>query len=271
MLQGEATFELGNILARKSNRGVKMLEHGRNGGVISLTIERREEYSVERYLKLKLGVQLQMKARAFYELERPLGSIWKPIYRSEHHVDKQNQHEWDQCEIPLHEHFEDPSDDLKLRITLKHHSKHGKIPIGFMETSLEALFASFRENTYFELMTSGRSTTIGQISVHAISIPESSNNVIEDQDTPFDENESMKSDASKIYPSFINYITGKCEISLYVAIDFTSSNGNPFQEGGLHYIDPNKENLNDYESAISTIGEIVAKYDSDQVSDSSLR
>lgn len=238
--------------------------------MISLTIERREEYSVERYLKLKLGAQLQTKARAFYELERPLGSIWKPIYRSEHHVDKQHQHEWDECEIPLHEHFEDPSDDLKLRVTIKQHSKHGKLLIGFMETSLEALYVSFRENTYLELMASSTSKKIGQIRVHAISIPESSNNVNEDQNAPSNENESMKSDEKKIYPSFINYITGKCEINLYVAIDFTSSNGNPFQEGGLHYIDPNKEHLNDYESAMSTIGEIVAKYDSDQVSDSSL-
>jgi hypothetical protein len=66
-------------------------------------------------------------------------------------------------------------------------------------------------------------------------------------------------------PEFIDYLTGGCQISLAVAIDFTASNGDPRQEGTPHYFHPpaSKE-WNDYEKAIFAVGSILAKYDSDQ-------
>ena len=64
-------------------------------------------------------------------------------------------------------------------------------------------------------------------------------------------------------PRFVNYLEGGCEISLGVAIDFTGSNGDPRKPGTLHYMHPDGS-MNDYEKALTAIGSIVARYDSDQ-------
>lgn len=37
--------------------------------------------------------------------------------------------------------------------------------------------------------------------------------------------------------SFLDYITGGCEIGVHVAIDFTMSNGDPQNRSSLHYVD----------------------------------
>lgn len=66
-------------------------------------------------------------------------------------------------------------------------------------------------------------------------------------------------------PEFIDYLTGGCDITIAVAIDFTASNGDPRQEGTPHYFHPpESKEWNDYEKAIFAVGSILAKYDSDQ-------
>jgi len=65
-------------------------------------------------------------------------------------------------------------------------------------------------------------------------------------------------------PSFVDYIAGGMEINLLVAIDYTGSNGDPRRPGTLHYIHPDGQ-LNDYEKALTAVGSIVARYDSDQM------
>lgn len=47
-----------------------------------------------------------------------------------------------------------------------------------------------------------------------------------------------------------------------MAIDFTGSNGDPNQKTSLHYINNNK--LNQYQAAISAVGNILLNYDSDK-------
>ncbi len=69
---------------------------------------------------------------------------------------------------------------------------------------------------------------------------------------------------TKKVPKFVDYLAGGLEINLSVAIDFTGSNGDPCLEGTLHYRCPNGEQLNDYEKALTAVGSIVARYDSDQ-------
>merc|ERR1712038_1637857 len=65
-------------------------------------------------------------------------------------------------------------------------------------------------------------------------------------------------------PTFLNYINGGCEMQLCFAIDFTGSNGDPRKPGTLHYLSPDGRSMNDYEKAISSIGSILADYDSDK-------
>lgn len=49
-----------------------------------------------------------------------------------------------------------------------------------------------------------------------------------------------------------------------MAIDFTGSNGDPRKPGTLHHISRDGRTLNGYEKAITAVGGILSKYDSDQ-------
>lgn len=61
---------------------------------------------------------------------------------------------------------------------------------------------------------------------------------------------------------FVDYISGGCELSVAVAIDFTGSNGDPRVPGTLHHISPHQRNC--YEQAISAIVSILLQYDHDK-------
>lgn len=58
--------------------------------------------------------------------------------------------------------------------------------------------------------------------------------------------------------SFSSYIEKGCQIDFCVAIDFTSSNGDPAKEGSYHYLGVNS--LNDYEETITAIGQSLGRY-----------
>jgi len=64
-------------------------------------------------------------------------------------------------------------------------------------------------------------------------------------------------------PTFVDYISGGCEIHMCVAIDFTGSNGDPRVPGTLHYIHPDGR-PNEYEKVLTSISSILMKYDSDK-------
>ncbi|KAK6928767.1 Copine, C-terminal [Dillenia turbinata] len=63
--------------------------------------------------------------------------------------------------------------------------------------------------------------------------------------------------------TFLDYITGGCELNFMVAIDFTASNGNPRLPDSLHYIDPSGR-PNAYQKAILEVGEVLQFYDTDK-------
>lgn len=65
------------------------------------------------------------------------------------------------------------------------------------------------------------------------------------------------------HPTFTEFIAGGMEISLMVAIDFTASNGDPANPTSLHHIDPYGA-LNQYQDALTAVGNILQPYDSDQ-------
>lgn len=70
--------------------------------------------------------------------------------------------------------------------------------------------------------------------------------------------------SSTTRPKFTDYLTGGCELELSIAIDFTGSNGDPRRHGTLHFRHPDGVHLNDYEKAITAVGGVIARYDSDQ-------
>jgi len=61
--------------------------------------------------------------------------------------------------------------------------------------------------------------------------------------------------------TFLDFIAGGLQIGLMVAIDFTGSNGHPDDYQSLHYRGGGQPNQ--YQQAITAIGNIVAAYDSD--------
>ncbi|XP_035981284.1 copine-3 isoform X3 [Fundulus heteroclitus] len=63
--------------------------------------------------------------------------------------------------------------------------------------------------------------------------------------------------------TFLDYIMGGCQINFTVAVDFTGSNGDPRSPDSLHYISP--QGVNEYLSAIWSVGNVVQDYDSDKM------
>ncbi|KAN0038186.1 hypothetical protein ACTA71_000358 [Dictyostelium dimigraforme] len=62
-------------------------------------------------------------------------------------------------------------------------------------------------------------------------------------------------------PTFIDYLSGGCEINLMIAIDCTASNGSPSDSTSLHYNTPTHES--EYARSIIAVGNVLAPYDSD--------
>lgn len=62
--------------------------------------------------------------------------------------------------------------------------------------------------------------------------------------------------------TFLDYISGGCQLNVVVAIDFTGSNGDPRVPGALHHIDAHSRNH--YEQAMAAIVSVLLKYDSDK-------
>jgi hypothetical protein len=62
--------------------------------------------------------------------------------------------------------------------------------------------------------------------------------------------------------TFLDYIQGGTQVQCIIAVDFTSSNGDPRSPESLHYNDPRQPNL--YARALRSVGEILQDYDSDK-------
>lgn len=70
--------------------------------------------------------------------------------------------------------------------------------------------------------------------------------------------------ACKVSPvvTFLDYVLGGCQISFFVAVDYTASNGDPRSPTSLHYIDP-AGCPNAYQTAIQAVGGVLQYYDHD--------
>ncbi|VVC25773.1 Hypothetical protein CINCED_3A006086 [Cinara cedri] len=92
---------------------------------------------------------------------------------------------------------------------------------------------------------------------------------------PENEHKCIKSKSSKIYGTvslnhfelkktftFLDYIMNGTQINCTFAIDFTASNGDPKDYNSLHYL---SNRPNQYEQALSAVGDIIQDYDSDKM------
>jgi hypothetical protein len=69
---------------------------------------------------------------------------------------------------------------------------------------------------------------------------------------------SLRPLSATLAKRFDGYMNKSCRIDFCVAIDFTSSNGDPREENSLHY--QCEDSLNDYEETITAIGEALDVY-----------
>lgn len=148
--------------------------------------------------------------------------------------------QWSGFEIPVQVLCNnDYSRPLRLEVFDTHHT--GKIDtLGFCQTSLSDLTESGVKS--FQIINPDKQRKRGYTNSGVIQLIELQ--MIKQYD-------------------FLEYISGGCEISLIVGIDFTGSNGHPRHMSSLHYLNPG--GFNDYEKALFSVGEILLHYDSDKL------
>lgn len=66
-------------------------------------------------------------------------------------------------------------------------------------------------------------------------------------------------------PGLVHFLKSGWTFSMSIAVDMTGSNGKQSTPDSLHYFDPSHpQNLNQYESAIWSVGNILEQYDQDK-------
>ena len=267
-VMGTALFEVGQVLGARGNVGSKSLQ---TGGALYVHIERCSGETgrlrfLLRGLKFNNVQTLGRTSSPFYELyrkvDRPTGATWISVYRS--NVCRSDLSPlWQEANLDL-EAVCNGDLDRAIKLIVWDHRKTGKHKqIGEFETNMRGFIESRRDKETSELgfTLMKHDQNVGTIQVLDSTLTEnhrSNNNGALLQRRPSSGREPHR-------PEFVDYLSGGCQISLAVAIDFTASNGDPRQPGTPHYFHPpESKEWNDYEKAIFAVGSILAKYDSDQ-------
>ena len=201
------------------------------------------------------------------------GTEWNIVHRSARIKNTLNP-KWQEEEIDLSV-LCGGNVDLPLHLSVLDHESSGKhVSMGMVETSVSGLVKA--KSSKLTLKKSGKD--VGQIAVHVASVSgvETLEEKIAELDIssspdPEPEPEPEPEPFTPVAfvppppspPTFLDYVKGGCEMQMCVAIDFTGSNGDPRKPGTLHYRFPDG-GMNDYEKAISSIGGLLADYDTDK-------
>jgi hypothetical protein len=287
-VMGTALFEVGQILGSRGNVGSKGLQ---TGGQVYAQIERCNSSNKDGASSVMMSFQLHAKglhnvqtfgrtSSPFFELyrkvERPNGASWTSVYRS--NVIRSDLFPlWAESTLDM-ETICNGELDRAMKVMVWDYRRTGKHKmIGEFETTMRGFSQAKADDDDadddigFTLMRHGEET--GTVIVADATLIGSQEH---DDSTSMDSNsapvvekklrQKKKKKPARKRPEFVDYLSGGCQISLAVAIDFTASNGDPRQPGTPHYFYPteSREKRNDYEKAIFAVGSILAKYDSDQ-------
>lgn len=273
-------IEVGSVLGRRHNRSAKRLHPY---GTLYAQIVPFETPKTSRTLHFQLQADLKEKSECYFEVHRrdyfDSGALWTPVFRSNLVPSmERGMRCFEKCSIPLNDIASDNVDiyDCPFRIMFWNHRKVKRhAVVGSLETTIAGLMDALQSQNSMKLM---KGEVVGDDFTMITSI-EFSGGEDTDTDNYTDVGYNVSANSSlpialpvqfpvpipaPLKPTFVDYITGGCELDLSVAIDFTSSNGNPLNPGTPHFIDNNS--LNEYERAMVACGSIVAKYDSDQSS-----
>jgi len=269
-VMGTALFEVGQILGAKGNRASKSLQ---TGGVLFAHVERSRSDGSHGLMKFQLrGIDLTntrslgRKSNPFFTLYRkvdsPMGATWNSVFRS--NVVKSNLNpKWEVAKLNL-EAICNGDMNRAMKVVARDYRRRGKhLDIGEFETTMQRFIdaknegGDVDEDVGFTLHKNEKKT--GNVLILQAGVTPSMRETSDGNLVPLSRTPSARSK-----PEFIDYLTGGCQISLAVAIDFTASNGDPREEGTPHYFyPPDSEQWNDYQKAIFAVGSILEKYDSD--------
>mmetsp|Transcript_193 Transcript_193/g.396 ORF Transcript_193/g.396 Transcript_193/m.396 type:complete len:609 (-) Transcript_193:236-2062(-) len=240
-----------------------------------------------RGIKLKNVEGMFKKSDPFFEVRRthdgPGGGSWTAVYRSQHVKNNLNP-KWGPATIDVNA-LCDGDLDRRLQVSIWDHEGDGKHDsMGAFETTVNELLKAAGSGTF----TSKKgSKAYGTITVDECKITgvdtSTSETVTVNPAAPAPISSAAADPSISVMPvaqfgnmnlgggagapprkpTFVDYISGSCELNMCVAIDFTGSNGDPRKPGTLHHFSPTGQ-MNGYEKAIVGVGNILAKYDTDQ-------
>jgi hypothetical protein len=280
---GSALFEVSDILASNSCK-VKRFPQG---GVVIANLKfvpsAREDFVFRFCLRT---MQLKIPRTVFgtkvddtiFEVARKritkAGHSWIVIYRSNPALDSILPC-WDVAEVSLETGSEE---ELLCPVQLMVWDKTRRIFMGCAETSVHHMIGSlveedFQEASERDLLLLKRGKEVGSLRVTKASIvtvkqieqEEVESDRLNNATAEIDEPDILRLSAIALTVSpskkdrFTHYIQNGCEIDCYVAVDFTSSNGDPRTPESHHYILDN-ESHNDYQEVIQVVGDALTQY-----------
>lgn len=200
------------------------------------------------------------KSDPFFELVRKVdtagGNTFNTVFRSE--VVKDNlSPDWKQVSIELSP-LCGGNLDLPFFVKLYDYESNGKHEsMGQFETTVNAMIQG-AGNSPIPVTLKGKDA--GTVVLHKaeLSLPKSEASSEELVREKMSQVSVSPAAVPKIVskPSFIDYISGGCQLNVTVAIDFTGSNGDPRQPGTMHYLHQDGQ-LNDCEKAMTSILSIL--------------
>jgi hypothetical protein len=233
-VMGTALFEVGEVLGQRGNVASKSLQ---TGGAVYVHIERSLDDGIQGLLLFQLrgrnisNTHTLGKASPFFELcrkvDRPTGAIWSSVYRS--NVVRSNLNpRWSETDLSM-EVACNGDLDRDMKIIVFDHRRSGKHKvIGEFETTIRLLIQAKEnggdvdEDHAFALRHRGENI-VGHILVLQAQIVGSMPNEANRQHPISDVFIPVVRPRQR--PQFVDYLAGGCQISLAVAIDFSSLNG----------------------------------------------
>lgn len=270
---GSAVFDVGELLGARGNTKARRIK---GGGTLFATVRQSQGSGLLRLqmkgIKLKNVEGLFSKSDPFFEISKKVdaagGQTWDKVYRSEDIHNNLNP-EWKEAVLELAL-LCGGNQDLPLKVVVYDHESSGKHKLmGEFEMSVKGFQTAATGNTPIKMMKKGKATgTINVVKAMVAGVEELAEKLAKTTVSAPSASVLSASPAAFVPQShggdsFVDYISGGCELNVSIAVDFTGSNGDPRKPGTLHHLNAGGVR-NDYERAIAAIVSILGKYDSDQ-------
>lgn len=293
---GSTLFEVGTVLGKPGSIMAKELK---GGGIIVVHVEEASESgSLDfqiRGVKFKSteGVGMFNRSDPFFEFQRLRTSardgarVWDCVFRSDH-IKNNLSPVWNQGSIEL-DVLCNGKTAQPFRLVAYDYETNGKhVFMGDVKLSVDQMIHAATEGAVgppervnmdkaFALKNSA-DQDVGRIVVALARITGASPKMqyqeaveaeldvaVEGADiavaSPGEELEVEAYEISVGEPTFVNYVSGGCQLRTVVAIDSTASNGDPRQATSLHHF--RTDGRNEYEDAIFSLCSVLSKFDSD--------